>query len=103
MPLVRRAENHVKLVLLGFGFLLWNEIIAPELLHVGAAPAQIIGLGVVRKVFPGIPAIHDEGDTPLLHVALAKRLVRFGFGLGQRREQHRRQDGDDGDDDQQFD
>src|ERR1019366_5459997 len=29
--------------------------------------------------------------------------LRFGFGLGQRRQQERREDGDDGDDHQQFD
>src|SRR5439155_11608922 len=71
MPLVRGTKNNVKLVLLGFGFLLGNEIVAPEILDVGAAPAQIIGLGVVREIFLVITAIHDQGDAPLFHVALA--------------------------------
>ena len=39
----------------------------------------------------------------LLAVAGAERLHRLGLGPGKGRQEHSRQDGDDGDDHQQFD
>ena len=97
VPLVRRAKNDVKLVLFSFRFLLRDEIIAPELLDVGAAPTQVVGFRVIRKIVLVVSRVHLQRDAPLAHVALAKRLVRLRFRLGQSRQKQPGQNGDDGD------
>jgi hypothetical protein len=53
-------------------------------------------------IFPGVRAIHDPAYPELPHVALALDPLRLLLGLGQRRQEQRRQNGDDGDDHQEF-
>ena len=47
--------------------------------------------------------IHLPGQTQLLLTVQTHGRGRFGLGLGQRRQQHRRENGDDGNDYQQLD
>jgi len=49
-----------------------------------------IPVAVIRR-------IHCAGDIDLVHVGLALGQFGFGFGGGECRQQHRRQDGDNGD------
>ena len=46
---------------------------------------------------------HGKAQPELAHLAHATYPLGFGFGAGQRRQQHRRQNGDNGDYHQQFD
>ena len=50
-----------------------------------------------------VPGIHDLAEVLLLDVVQARRSARGILGLGQGREQHGRQDGDDRYDHQQLD
>jgi hypothetical protein len=50
-----------------------------------------------------IIGVTGRGDSHLLHVVEAPGLVRLLFGFGKRRQQHGRQNCDDGDNHQQFD
>ena len=50
-----------------------------------------------------IVGVHHEGHPDLMLIADAPGLMGFGFGPRQRWQQERCQDGDYGDDDQQFD
>ena len=61
-------------------------------LHFPAGGQDIVGLGGVK--------LHEEPD--LFQVVQATDLLAFAFGLGQCWQQHSGQDGDDGNDDQQF-
>ena len=47
-----------------------------------------------------IGAIHKPSQAKLFLIAQTNRSTSFGFGFGQRGQQHRRQDGNDGDDDE---
>ena len=47
--------------------------------------------------------IHSPNDAPLLEIGFAVGHVGLRFGAGQSRQEHGRQNGDNGDDDQQFD
>ena len=64
----------------------------------------------LRRIFrmqgppaPEIPGVHDQQRTTLLQSAGAGRGTRFFPGLVQGRQQHRRQDGDDRNNDQKLD
>jgi len=50
-----------------------------------------------------IPGVKDPAHRQLLQVADAANAERFGLGLAERRQQHARQNGDNGDDHEQFD
>ena len=50
-----------------------------------------------------VVGIHDPGQCQLFVVVETGGAQRLLFGLGQRRQQQRRQDGNDGDDHQQLD
>ena len=67
-----------------------------------------LGRGAVHQVeidyqLPVILAIHHPGQRELLFIAAANRARRPQLGLRKSREQHRRQDGDDGNHHEQFD
>ena len=49
-----------------------------------------------------IGGVHDPREPELLHVAQARDSLRLGFGLRQRWQQESRENGDDGDNHQQF-
>ena len=44
-----------------------------------------------------------RGQSPLIEIVQAGGLLSLGLCLGKRREKHRRQDGDDGDDNEELD
>ncbi len=46
--------------------------------------------------------VHRVGESPLFQVVEAGDLLGLGFGLGQCGQQHRGQNGNDGNDHQQF-
>jgi hypothetical protein len=56
-----------------------------------------------REAFFIIGAVHGNPQPNLLEVIEAIGLAGFGFGLGQGREQHSREDGNDRNHHQQFD
>ncbi len=79
-------------------------------LSVAANPGTRIGGGALprrgyirRQPIVIIPNIHLVAKLQLLHVAQAFSRLGFGFGGGQRGQQHRRQNRDEGDDHQLFD
>ena len=69
--------------------------------HPLAIAAQI-GIPRGRDEFTVVSHIHDVRQRQLLLVADATRLLRARLGRGQRRQQHGRQNGDDGNDHEQF-
>jgi len=79
---------------------------------VGGVPIEIavgpgVEVGVARVGRRNLPVLVIHVELPrhhqLLGVVEAHDAVALGLGLGQRRQEHARQDGDDGDDHQQFD
>jgi hypothetical protein len=50
-----------------------------------------------------IMSVQHPADLKLLQIAEAHNALRFLFGLSQRRQQQRRQNGDDGNDHEQLD
>ena len=64
---------------------------------VGVAEGHLCGVE-----FAVFVSVHLEGDSDLFLVGDALNSERLGFRARKRREQHRRQNGDDGDDHQQF-
>ena len=61
---------------------------------------QVAPVGETAAV---VGEIHRAGQADLFQVGKADRLLAFLFGACQRRQQHRGENRDDGDDDQQFD
>jgi hypothetical protein len=57
---------------------------------------------VIRQTVISVTPIKNAAQLQLFHIADATDSLRPQFGLAQRRQQHRREDGDDGDDHQQF-
>ena len=60
-------------------------------------------LRVWRQTVAIIIRIHEPADLQLFHVVRAVGLEPSRLGSGERGQEHGRQDGDDGDDDEQFD
>ena len=56
----------------------------------------------VRKMIFVIAKVNDEGDADLFQVGEADRLLPFLFRTGERWQQQRSQNGDNGDDHQQL-
>ena len=81
-----------------------DVLLAPEFLQrshpLTACPAD---LDAVAEVAIVVVDIKLPDQPPLLEVAGADRLHAFLLGLGQRRQQQGRQDGDDGDDNKELD
>ena len=55
------------------------------------------------QAVPVVLHVHPPGQHQLAVVVHAHNALRLGLGLGQRGQQQSRQDGDDGNDDEQFD
>jgi len=66
----------------------------------GITPCPLPGIG--RHLLGEFARVKQPRQVQLLHVVDARNPLRLGLGLGQRRQQHRRQNGNDGDDHQQF-
>ena len=66
------------------------------------AGADVAVRALVGKDFVVVILIHEEGIAPLLDVVQATYGFGLFFRLGERRQQHGRENGDDGDDHQQF-
>jgi hypothetical protein len=62
---------------------------------------RIIG-GAIGEQIPVVRSVKVHGITDLAHVVQALDTAGAFLGAAQRRQQHRRQNGDDGDDHQQF-
>ena len=81
-----------------------DVLLAPEFLQrshpLTACPAD---LDAVAEVAIVVVDIKLPDQPPLLEVAGADRLHAFLLGLGQRRQQQGRQDGNDGDDNKELD
>jgi len=63
----------------------------------------VAGVDIGRKVALVGIRVHDQVDTQLPHIVDAGDVTGFLAGLGQGREKHGGQNGDDGNDDQQLD
>ena len=57
----------------------------------------------LQTVFPGVRFIHLQGHADLAHVAQTRDAPGLFLGLGKCGQEEPRQNGDNGDDDQQFD
>ena len=64
---------------------------------------RVVGDAEIGKHLIVVIQIHVEREPPLPEVAETGDAVGLFLGLGQRRQKHGRQNGDDGDDHQQFD
>ena len=69
---------------------------------VGLAIADAAALGVVEGAAGVVAPIQLRGKAELADVADAVGALRGGFGASECGQQHRRQNRDDGDDDEQF-
>jgi len=79
----------------------WDRIVpgvGVQGINNGDSHVPLLRHGII--VFVGV---HAEPHSPLLHVIQAGDGLRLGLGLGERRQQHRRQDRNDRNDDQQLD
>ena len=65
-----------------------------------AAPVR--GIDRPRKLVTVFVRPHAEGEADLFEVADAFDALGLGLGLGESRQQEAGENGDDGDDDQQF-
>ena len=80
-------------------------------LHISNAPvdpvfhlrAICISRGTSREDVVVVVKVHRQAQPNLLEPIYATRLASFGFGFGERGQQHRGQDRDYSNDDQQFD
>ena len=72
-----------------------------------AEPVEDAAVGGADAVFEGVAAVVIEveagGEAELAEVIDANGLVRFLFSLGERGEEQRSENGDDGDHHQEFD
>ena len=77
------------------------EPTTPPLPEAVATCLRLLPLGI----FPGVVVVRVQlpGQLQLSEVAQTDRRLAFGFGLRQRRQEHRREDRDDGNHHQQFD
>ena len=67
----------------------------------GVTTLRVRGNG--REDVPEIADVNYHAQPQLFEVVHAADLIGLLFGLGERGQQHGRQNGDNGDDDQQFD
>lgn len=88
-----RAKEDVR------GGLIWTQIVVPIALHRLVANKRE-GPGKLGIVIAAIKAAGDERLSNIVHTI---NRLRLGLGLGKRRKDHRSENGDDGDNDQQFD
>ena len=78
-------------------------VVAVEI-HAAAHPVHVAPAVGVDEVAPVVVVgVQGEGQLELLHVVQAEGDLRLALGLGQRRQQQPRQNGDDGDHHQQLD
>jgi hypothetical protein len=79
-----------------------HQVLVGKAASIGSEPTQPRPVGIVWKPVLIVVGIEDHRDTPLPLVAAAQGLNGRGSGPGECRQEHARQNGDDGDDYQQL-
>lgn len=105
VPLVGRTEEHMigrLAVVSGLRGHILHQVLVGEAAGVGSEPAQAGAVGIVWESVFVVVGIEVHTDTPLPLVTTAESFDGRGSSPGECRQEHARQNGDDGNDYQQL-